>query len=93
MQFPGRMGFYSCALILMSKNTLGNVNGVISEPDTFSSHQKTHTFYFIFRGLFSLLLYQQIIPYYMGKPDLKSTPILSLGKYGHYGLEVHVQFL
>lgn len=87
------MGFYSCAMILMSKNTLGNVNGVISEPDTFSSHQKQPLSISSSRDYFPCLLYQQIIPYYMGKPDMKSTPILSLGKYGHYGLEVHVQFL
>lgn len=57
MQFPSRMGFYSCAMILMSKNTLVNVNGVISEPDTFSSHQNTNTFYFILRGFFSHAYY------------------------------------
>ena len=93
MQFPSRMGFYSCAMIFMSKNTLVNVNGVISEPDIFSSHQKTNTFYFIFRGFFSVLIISADCSLLNGKPDLKSASILSLGKYGHYGLEFHVQFL
>lgn len=64
----------------------------LSQNQTLSAVTKKHTLSISSSGDY-FPFYQQIIPYYMGKPDLKSTPILSLGKYGHYGLEVHVQFL
>lgn len=66
----------------------------LSQNQTLTAVTKKQTLSISSSGdYFPCLLYQQIIPYYMGKPDMKSTPILSLGKYGHYGLEVHVQFL